>query len=146
MPRQCCSRADRSCTQTSWSEWSCRNSNPGYSWTRFYVTIGVPSARLGGLYGLYFAIVAQRRLVWSFFSVPGFSASEIGIAIGVLTGSKVVAPYLWGTLGDLVPNRLRQCKSGSSAQHLRPGYCYSMSISSVLCALRCVLERDHRSI
>ena len=51
-------------------------------------------------------------MVWSFFQSLGFSASEIGIAIGVLTGSKVVAPYLWGTLGDLVPNRLRIMQIG----------------------------------
>ena len=77
------------------------------------MTIGVPSARLGGLYGLYFAIVALS-VGWfgPFFQSLGFSASEIGIAIGVLTGSKVVAPYLWGTLGDLVPNRLRIMQIG----------------------------------
>ena len=77
------------------------------------MTIGVPSARLGGLYGLYFAIVALS-IGWfgPFFQSLGFSASEIGIAIGVLTGSKTVAPYLWGTLGDLVPNRLRMVQVG----------------------------------
>lgn len=77
------------------------------------MTIEVPSARLGGLYGLYFAIVALS-VGWfgPFFQSLGFSASEIGIAIGVLTGSKILAPYLWGTLGDLVPNRLRIMQIG----------------------------------
>ena len=77
------------------------------------MTISVPSARLGGLYGLYFAVVALS-VGWfgPFFQSLGFSASEIGIAIGVLTGSKIVAPYLWGILGDLVPNRLRVMQVG----------------------------------
>ena len=77
------------------------------------MTIEVPSARLGGLYGLYFAIVALS-VGWfgPFFQSLGFSAPEIGIAIGVLTGSKILAPYLWGTLGDLVPNRLRIMQIG----------------------------------
>lgn len=77
------------------------------------MTIEVPSARLGGLYGLYFAIVALS-VGWfgPFFQSLGFSAPEIGIAIGVFTGSKILAPYLWGTLGDLVPNRLRIIQIG----------------------------------
>ena len=77
------------------------------------MTIEVPSARLGGLYGLYFAVVALS-VGWfgPFFQSLGFSAPEIGIAIGVLTGSKIAAPYLWGTLGDLVPNRLRIMQIG----------------------------------
>ena len=72
------------------------------------MTTAVPSARLGGLYGLYFAVVALS-IGWfgPFFDSLGFSAPQIGLAIGVLTGSKIIAPYLWGTLGDLLPNRLR---------------------------------------
>ena len=67
------------------------------------MTTAVPSARLGGLYGLYFAVVALS-IGWfgPFFDSLGFSAPQIGLAIGVLTGSKIIAPYLWGTLGDLV--------------------------------------------
>lgn len=77
------------------------------------MTTAVPSARLGGLYGLYFAIVALS-IGWfgPFFDSLGFSAQQIGIAIGVLTGSKIIAPYLWGTLGDLLPNRLRVVQIG----------------------------------
>jgi PPP family 3-phenylpropionic acid transporter len=73
----------------------------------------VPSARLGSLYGLYFAVVALS-IGWfgPYFQSLGFSASEIGIAIGVLTGSKIIAPYLWGTLGDFLPNRLRVVQIG----------------------------------
>jgi len=77
------------------------------------VTTQVPSARLGSLYGLYFAVVALS-IGWfgPYFQSLGFSASEIGIAIGVLTGSKIIAPYLWGTLGDFLPNRLRVVQVG----------------------------------
>jgi PPP family 3-phenylpropionic acid transporter len=77
------------------------------------VTTQVPSARLGSLYGLYFAVVALS-IGWfgPYFQSLGFSASEIGIAIGVLTGSKIIAPYLWGTLGDFLPNRLRVVQIG----------------------------------
>ena len=73
----------------------------------------VPSIRLGSLYGLYFAIVALS-IGWfgPFFSSLGFSAAEIGIAIGVLTGSKIIAPYVWGTLGDRLSNRLRVVQIG----------------------------------
>ena len=77
------------------------------------MTTAVPSARLGGLYGLYFAVVALS-IGWfgPFFDSLGFSARQIGLAIGVLTGSKIIAPYLWGTLGDLLPNRLRVVQIG----------------------------------
>lgn len=77
------------------------------------MTTQVPSARLGSLYGLYFAVVALS-IGWfgPYFQSLGFSASEIGIAIGVLTGSKIIAPYLWGTLGDFLPNRLRVVQIG----------------------------------
>ena len=73
----------------------------------------VPSVRLGSLYGLYFAVVALS-VGWfgPFFQSLGFNAREIGVAIGVLTGSKIIAPYLWGALGDLLPNRLRVVQIG----------------------------------
>ena len=73
----------------------------------------VPAARLGGLYGLYFAIVALS-VGWfgPFFESLGFSSAQIGIAIGVLTGSKILAPYVWGYIGDHVANRLRVVQTG----------------------------------
>ena len=73
----------------------------------------MPGVRLGSLYGLYFAVVALS-VGWfgPFFQSLGFSAREIGLAIGVLTGSKIIAPYLWGALGDLLPNRLRVVQIG----------------------------------
>ena len=82
----------------------------------------VPSARLGSLYGLYFAVVALS-IGWfgPYFQSLGFSASEIGIAIGVLTGSKIIAPYLWGTLGDYLPNRLRVVQIGVIGSTLAAG-------------------------
>jgi len=82
----------------------------------------VPSARLGSLYGLYFAVVALS-IGWfgPYFQSLGFSASEIGIAIGVLTGSKIIAPYLWGTLGDFLPNRLRVVQIGIIGSTLAAG-------------------------
>jgi PPP family 3-phenylpropionic acid transporter len=86
------------------------------------VTTQVPSARLGSLYGLYFAVVALS-IGWfgPYFQSLGFSASEIGIAIGVLTGSKIIAPYLWGTLGDYLPNRLRVVQIGIIGSTLAAG-------------------------
>jgi PPP family 3-phenylpropionic acid transporter len=86
------------------------------------VTTQVPSARLGSLYGLYFAVVALS-IGWfgPYFQSLGFSASEIGIAIGVLTGSKIIAPYLWGTLGDFLPNRLRVVQIGIVGSTLAAG-------------------------
>lgn len=86
------------------------------------MTVAVPSVRLGSLYGLYFAVVALS-IGWfgPFFQSLGFSASEIGIAIGVLTGSKIIAPYLWGTLGDLLPNRLRVVQLGIVGSSLAAG-------------------------
>lgn len=79
----------------------------------------VPAARLGGLYGLYFAIVALS-VGWfgPFFASVGFSSEQIGIAIGVLTGSKIVAPYVWGYVGDHVPNRLRVVQAGMAGSLL----------------------------
>ena len=82
----------------------------------------MPSARLGSLYGLYFAVVALS-IGWfgPFFQSLGFTAIEIGVAIGVLTGSKIFAPYLWGTLGDLLPNRLRVVQIGIIGSTLAAG-------------------------
>ena len=82
----------------------------------------VPGVRLGSLYGLYFAVVALS-IGWfgPYFQSLGFSASEIGIAIGVLTGSKIFAPYLWGTLGDFLPNRLRVVQIGIVGSTLAAG-------------------------
>ena len=91
----------------------------------------------------------QCGLVWSFFSVPWVQRSEIGIAIGVLTGSKILAPYLWGTLGDLVPNRLRINADGIIGSTFAAGLLLLdvdfVSLCLVL-ALFGILERDHRSI
>ena len=86
------------------------------------MTTAVPSVRLGSLYGLYFAVVALS-IGWfgPFFQSLGFSATEIGIAIGVLTASKIIAPYLWGTLGDLLPNRLRVVQIGIIGSTLAAG-------------------------
>ena len=82
----------------------------------------VPGVRLGSLYSLYFAVVALS-IGWfgPYFQSLGFSASEIGIAIGVLTGSKIFAPYLWGTLGDFLPNRLRVVQIGIVGSTLAAG-------------------------
>ena len=82
----------------------------------------VPGVRLGSLYGLYFSVVALS-IGWfgPYFQSLGFSASEIGIAIGVLTGSKIFAPYLWGTLGDFLPNRLRVVQIGIVGSTLAAG-------------------------
>jgi len=79
----------------------------------------VPAARLGGLYGLYFAIVALA-VGWfgPFFASIGFSSEQIGIAIGVLTGSKILAPYVWGYIGDHVSNRLRVVQAGMAGSLL----------------------------
>jgi PPP family 3-phenylpropionic acid transporter len=86
------------------------------------VTTAAPGIRLGSLYGLYFAVVALS-IGWfgPFFQSLGFTATEIGIAIGVLTGSKIFAPYLWGTLGDLLPNRLRVVQIGIIGSTLAAG-------------------------
>lgn len=74
---------------------------------------GIPHKRLGGLYGMYFAIVALA-VGWlgPFLQSRGLSAAEIGIAVAILTGSKILAPYLWGALGDRMANRLRVVQWG----------------------------------
>lgn len=87
------------------------------------MTATVPAGRLGGLYGLYFAVVALG-VGWfgPFFQSLGFAAEQIGIAVGVLTGSKIVAPYFWGYLGDLVPNRLRVIQVGMLGATVASGF------------------------
>ena len=87
------------------------------------MTPAVPAGRLGGLYGLYFAVVALG-VGWfgPFFQSLGFDAEQIGIAVGVLTGSKIVAPYLWGYLGDHVPNRLRVVQAGMAGSLVACGF------------------------
>ena len=116
------------------------------------MTTAVPSARLGGLYGLYFAVVALS-IGWfgPFFDSLGFSAPQIGLAIGCSHRIKKLSlPYLWGTLGDLLPNRLRVVQVGIIGATLAA----SLLLIDVdfigpllgIAAVRLVLERHHRAV
>lgn len=62
---------------------------------------------------MYFALVALS-IGWfgPYFKEIGFANAEIGIAIGVLTGSKIISPYIWGAIGDRASNRLRIVQVG----------------------------------
>lgn len=70
--------------------------------------------RLSGFYFFYFALLGAYIPYWGLYlSASGFSALEIGYLTGMVMATKVVAPSLWGWLGDRSGRRLRIIRLGS---------------------------------
>jgi MFS transporter, PPP family, 3-phenylpropionic acid transporter len=58
-------------------------------------------ARLSSFYFFYFAVLGALVPFWGpYLRSLGFGASEIGELMAILLGTKLVAPYIWGWIGD----------------------------------------------
>ncbi len=76
----------------------------------------VPYARLGAFYFWYFASLGALLPYWGLYlESRGFSGAQIGAAMGILLGTKVFAPYLWGWVADHYGYRLRLIRVATAA-------------------------------
>ncbi|MDI3324990.1 MFS transporter [Pontibacterium granulatum] len=76
--------------------------------------MGLPYVRLSGFYFFYFALLGALVPYWSLYLKSyGFGAETIGILMGLLHGTRIVAPNIWGWLADRTGQRLRIVQMGS---------------------------------
>ncbi|TVP55481.1 MAG: MFS transporter [Halomonadaceae bacterium] len=72
--------------------------------------------RLSNLYFWYFAALGALVPYWSLYlKDSGFSYLEIALLMATLQGTKIIAPNLWGWLGDKSGQRLRLVRIGALA-------------------------------
>jgi PPP family 3-phenylpropionic acid transporter len=68
----------------------------------------MPYWRLSSFYFFYFAALGALVPYWGLYLKSlGFGAVEIGSLTAILMATKVVAPYIWGWLGDHLGYRMR---------------------------------------
>ena len=68
----------------------------------------MPYWRLSGFYFFYFALLGALVPYWGLFlRGRGFDAVAIGELMAILMATKVVAPNIWGWLGDHLGHRMR---------------------------------------
>jgi len=67
----------------------------------------LPYWRLSGFYFFYFAALGALVPFWGLYLRDrGFSAVAIGQLMAVLMGTKIIAPNLWGWIGDRIDSRM----------------------------------------
>jgi PPP family 3-phenylpropionic acid transporter len=72
------------------------------------VKLSMPYWRLSGFYFFYFALLGALVPYWGLFlRGRGFDAVAIGELMAILMATKVVAPNVWGWLGDHLGHRMR---------------------------------------
>ncbi|MDX1588628.1 MAG: MFS transporter [Oleiphilaceae bacterium] len=75
--------------------------------------------RLSNLYFWFFAALGALVPYWSLYlEGEGFSYLEIALLMATLQGTKIIAPNLWGWLGDRTGQRLRLVRLGAMASLL----------------------------
>jgi len=68
----------------------------------------MPYWRLSTFYFFYFAALGALVPYWGLYLKSlGFGAVEIGSLTAILMATKVIAPYIWGWLGDHLGHRMR---------------------------------------
>jgi PPP family 3-phenylpropionic acid transporter len=79
----------------------------------------MPYWRLSGYYFFYFAALGALVPFWGLYlQSQGFGALAIGQLMAILMATKVVAPPLWGWLGDHLGHRMRIVRLASLASVL----------------------------
>lgn len=74
----------------------------------------MPYWRLSGFYFFYFAALGALVPYWGLYLKSlGFGAVDIGALTAILMATKIVAPYIWGWLGDHLGHRMRIVRSAS---------------------------------
>jgi PPP family 3-phenylpropionic acid transporter len=68
----------------------------------------MPYWRLSGFYFFYFALLGALVPYWGLFlRERGFDPVAIGELMAILMATKIVAPYIWGWLGDHLGHRMQ---------------------------------------
>jgi MFS transporter, PPP family, 3-phenylpropionic acid transporter len=84
----------------------------------------VPYWRLSSFYFFYFALYGAWIPFWPLYLKDlGYGAAAIGVLAGILQGTKIIAPHLWGWLADRGAlnrdsSRIRIVRSGAVAATL----------------------------
>jgi PPP family 3-phenylpropionic acid transporter len=74
----------------------------------------VPRVRLAGFYLFYFAFLGALVPYWSLYLQSfGFGPELIGVLMGMLHATRILAPSLWGWLADISGQRMRIVRLGS---------------------------------
>ena len=74
----------------------------------------MPYWRLSSFYFFYFAALGALVPYWALYLKSlGFGAVEIGSLTAVLMASKMIAPYVWGWLGDHLGHRMMIVRAAS---------------------------------
>lgn len=82
----------------------------------------MPYWRISNFYFFYFGALGALVPYWGLYlRTLGFSALEIGQLMAIPMATKVVAPYLWGWIGDHLDRRMAIVRSGSLATFLTFG-------------------------
>jgi PPP family 3-phenylpropionic acid transporter len=100
-------------------------------------TIPRLSSRLGGFYFLYFAAIGILLPYWSLYlKHQGFSAEQIGILLAIGMATKLIAPTLWGWLGDRTGKRMlivqSSCFAAAISFAVIPEIAYSFGLLAVV--------------
>ena len=75
---------------------------------------GIPYWRLSAFYFFYYALLGGLAPYWSvYLREQGFGATEIGQIMAILMLTRLLAPNLWGWLGDVGQCRLAMVRIGS---------------------------------
>jgi MFS transporter, PPP family, 3-phenylpropionic acid transporter len=76
----------------------------------------LPYWRLSSFYFFYFALLGAWLPFWPLYLKDlGYGAAAIGLLSGVLQGTKIFAPHLWGWLADRGAARMLVVRSGAVA-------------------------------
>ncbi|WP_432694903.1 MFS transporter [Marinobacterium sp. YM272] len=74
----------------------------------------IPSVRLSGFYLFYFAFLGALVPYWSLYLGSfGFTEQTIGVLMGMLHATRILAPSLWGWLADMTGRRMLIVRIGS---------------------------------
>jgi PPP family 3-phenylpropionic acid transporter len=74
----------------------------------------MPYWRLSSFYLFYFAALGALIPFWTLYlSSLGFNSIQIGQLMAIPTATKIIAPYIWGWLGDHIGKRMAIVRTGS---------------------------------
>ncbi|HEY3699787.1 MAG TPA: MFS transporter [Spongiibacteraceae bacterium] len=76
----------------------------------------IPYWRLSSFYFFYFAMLGAWLPFWPLYLRElGYSAAAIGVLSGILQGTKIIAPNIWGWIADRSGQRARIIRAGAFA-------------------------------
>ena len=79
-----------------------------------FSSAGIPYGRMSAFYFFYYALLGGIAPYWTLYlKSEGFGSLEIGQLMAVMMLTRVIAPNLWGWLGDVGHCRLAMVRVGS---------------------------------